>query len=242
MKIIRYATARLAYYKKQTIVYTLFSSFFALLLLIAFNLYNLQATLHKQIQNRLAIFSSTSQEEKVPQLDSVSHFYSSVILVLVLCFAICFFFFFIHILKQNRQELMNWRLTVFSQRKLFFFVYTQMFVPIAVACLGLLLWSISFQHLYETMLQKINLTVLNIFKFPDFSIPASVSGLTIPINQEAIFQIDFTSEFLLVDTFKGILQTLFTLTFASLFISILSFIYFSRRLQKGRFIHHGTTK
>lgn len=242
MKIIRYAIARLAYYKKQTIVYTLFSSFFAFLLLISFNLYNLQTTLHKQIQNRLTIFSSTNQEEKIPQLDSVSHFYSSVILVLVLCFALCFFFFFIHILKQNRQELMNWRLTGFSQKKLFFFVYTQMFVPIAAACLGLLLWSISFQHLYETLLQSINLTVLDIFKFPDFSVPSSVSGLTIPINQETFFQIDFTSEFLLVDTFKGIVQTLLTLTFVSLFISVLSFIYFSRRLQKGRFIQHETTK
>ena len=39
MKMIRYATARLIYYKKQTILYCLFSSFSAFLLIACLTLY-----------------------------------------------------------------------------------------------------------------------------------------------------------------------------------------------------------
>ena len=94
MNMIRYSTARLLYYKKQTFLYTLFSSFSAFLLLISFNLYNLQTTLHKQIQDRVLIFDASDVKENLPSSETLQQAYLVVISCILALFALCFFFFF----------------------------------------------------------------------------------------------------------------------------------------------------
>lgn len=94
MNMIRYSTARLLYYKKQTFLYTLFSSFSALLLLISFNLYNLQTTLHKQIQDRVLMFDASDVKENLPSSETLQQAYLIVISCILALFALCFFFSF----------------------------------------------------------------------------------------------------------------------------------------------------
>lgn len=67
MKIIRYATARLIYYKKQTILYCLFSSFSAFLLIACLTLYHSQSALANQVQDRLSFIGASASTELLPR-------------------------------------------------------------------------------------------------------------------------------------------------------------------------------
>ncbi len=90
MKMIRYATARLIYYKKQTILYCLFSSFSAFLLIACLTLYHLQSALANQVQDRLSFIGASASTELLPALELASRFYLKGIFSLFFLFA--FFF------------------------------------------------------------------------------------------------------------------------------------------------------
>ncbi|WP_165004625.1 MULTISPECIES: hypothetical protein [unclassified Enterococcus] len=238
MKVIRYATMRLFYYKKQTTIYCLFSGFSAFLLMLGFNLYNLQSAIYKQIQERLAFFGSSVTKESFPSLETVSRLYLTLIGSLLLLFGLFFLLFSWHALRQNRQELLNWRLNGFSRSKLYLFVFWQLLLPLLLCCSALLLWSIVFQRFYENLLQTINLSLLNFFELPDVhSMVTSVKGLSIPMDQETLFKIDFLNDFLLKDTLKSFIQTFASLGSLALVISLVQFILCHRRLRNRRFIH-----
>lgn len=115
MKMIRYATARLIYYKKQTILYCLFSSFSAFLLIACLTLYHLQSALANQVQDRLSFIGASASTALLPALELASRFYLKGIFSLFFLFAFFFIFFFYYSLGQNQQELMNWRLTGLSK-------------------------------------------------------------------------------------------------------------------------------
>lgn len=123
MKMIRYATARLIYYKKQTILYCLFSSFSAFLLIACLTLYHLQSALANQVQDRLSFIGASASTALLPALELASRFYLKGIFSLFFLFAFFFIFFFYYSLRQNQQELMNWRLTGLSKAKLFLFIF-----------------------------------------------------------------------------------------------------------------------
>lgn len=156
MKMIRYATARLIYYKKQTILYCLFSSFSAFLLIACLTLYHLQSALANQVQDRLSFIGASASTALLPALELASRFYLKGIFSLFFLFAFFFIFFFYYSLRQNQQELMNWRLTGLSKAKLFLFIFWQLFFPLFLCCILVLLWIVSFQSVYETLLQRIN--------------------------------------------------------------------------------------
>lgn len=155
MKIIRYATARLIYYKKQTILYCLFSSFSAFLLIACLTLYHLQSALANQVQDRLSFIGASASTELLPALELASRFYIKGIFSLFFLFAFLFIFFFYYSVRQNKQELINWHLTGLSKTKLFLFIFWQLFFPLFLCCILVLLWIVSFQSVYEALLQMI---------------------------------------------------------------------------------------
>ena len=91
MKMIRYATARLIYYKKQTILYCLFSSFSAFLLIACLTLYHLQSALANQVQDRLSFIGASASTALLPALELASRFYLKGIFSLF--FSVCLLFY-----------------------------------------------------------------------------------------------------------------------------------------------------
>lgn len=237
MNMIRYSTARLLYYKKQTFLYTLFSSFSAFLLLISFNLYNLQTTLHKQIQDRVLIFDAYDVKENLPSSETLQQAYLVVISCILALFALCFFFFFLLSLYRHRMEIINWRLAGLSKPKMFFFVFWQSLIPLVLSCLGVLLIVFAFQNGYQALLQKINLALLDFFELPNLpSVFSSGNGLSISIDQNSFFMIDFFSDNFLVDTLKGIGQTIICLVSISTLLSTCLFMISNRLLKRKKLI------
>ena len=228
MKIIRYATARLIYYKKQTILYCLFSSFSAFLLIACLTLYHLQSALANQVQDRLSFIGASASTELLPALELASRFYIKGIFSLFFLFAFLFIFFFYYSVRQNKQELINWRLTGLSKTKLFLFIFWQLFFPLFLCCILVLLWIVSFQSVYEALLQRINFLVLKTTELPDIrDILTSVSGLTIPMDQQTFFTIDFQNDLFFTDILKGFAQTLIGLSGCCLILSLFPFTFLS---------------
>lgn len=230
MKIIRYATARLIYYKKQTILYCLFSSFSAFLLIACLTLYHLQSALANQVQDRLSFIGASASTELLPALELASRFYIKGIFSLFFLFAFLFIFFFYYSVRQNKQELINWHLTGLSKTKLFLFIFWQLFFPLFLCCILVLLWIVSFQSVYEALLQRINFLVLKTTELPDIrDILTSVSGLTIPMDQQTFFTIDFQNDLFFTDILKDLPKLLlgsvdavsFLVYSLSLFLSII---------------------
>ena len=146
-----------------------------------------------------------------------------------------FIFFFYYSLRQNQQELMNWRLTGLSKAKLFLFIFWQLFFPLFLCCILVLLWIVSFQSVYETLLQRINFLVLKTAELPDIrDILTSVSGLTIPMDQQTFFTIDFQNDLFFTDILRGFAQTLVGLSGCCLILSLLPFTFFIHHLQSRR--------
>ena len=153
MKMIRYATARLIYYKKQTILYCLFSSFFCFLLIACLTLYHLQSALANQVQDRLSFIGASASTALLPALELASRFYLKGIFSLFFLFAF-FYLFFYYSLRQNQQELMNWRLTGLSKSQTVPFIFGSCSCPLSFfCCILVLLCIVSFQSVYETLLQ-----------------------------------------------------------------------------------------
>ena len=189
MKMIRYATARLIYYKKQTILYCLFSSFSAFLLIACLTLYHLQSALANQVQDRLSFIGASASTELLPA----------------------------------------------SKAKLFLFIFWQLFFPLFLCCILVLLWIVSFQSIYETLLQRINFLVLKTAELPDIrDILTSVSGLTIPMDQQTFFTIDFQNDLFFTDILRGFAQTLVGLSGCCLILSLFPFTFFIHHLQSRR--------
>lgn len=171
--------------QKQTILYCLFSSFSAFLLIACLTLYHLQSALANQVQDRLSFIGASASTELLPALELASRFYIKGIFSLFFLFAFLFIFFFYYSVRQNKQELINWRLTGLSKTKLFLFIFWQLFFPLFLCCILVLLWIVSFQSVYEVLLQRINFLVLKTTELPDIrDILTSVSGLTIPMDQQ----------------------------------------------------------
>ncbi len=235
MKIIRYATARLIYYKRQTILYCLFSSFSAFLLIACLTLYHSQSALANQVQDRLSFIGASASTELLPALELASRFYIKGIFSLFFLFAFLFIFFFYYSVRQNKQELINWRLTGLSKTKLFLFIFWQLFFPLFLCCILVLLWIVSFQSVYEALLQRINFLVLKTTELPDIrDILTSVSGLTIPMDQQTFFTIDFQNDLFFTDILKGFAQTLIGLSGCCLILSLFPFTFFIHHLQSRR--------
>lgn len=94
MRMIRYSTARLVYYKKQTIFYCLFSSIAAFLLMLACNLYHVQTTIYSQVQERLNFLDITAVKANLPSIVTIRQFYLKVIVILLTIFSVMFIFSF----------------------------------------------------------------------------------------------------------------------------------------------------
>ncbi|HGF7647901.1 TPA: hypothetical protein QFP54_002072, partial [Enterococcus faecium] len=150
-------------------------------------------------------------------------------------FAFLFIFFFYYSVRQNKQELINWRLTGLSKTKLFLFIFWQLFFPLFLCCILVLLWIVSFQSVYEALLQRINFLVLKTTELPDIrDILTSVSGLTIPMDQQTFFTIDFQNDLFFTDILKGFAQTLIGLSGCCLILSLFPFTFFIHHLQSRR--------
>ncbi|HIE6598091.1 hypothetical protein ACVRHB_10440, partial [Enterococcus faecium] len=98
-----------------------------------------------------------------------------------------------------------------------------------------LLWIVSFQSVYEALLQRINFLVLKTTELPDIrDILTSVSGLTIPMDQQTFFTIDFQNDLFFTDILKGFAQTLIGLSGCCLILSLFPFTFFIHHLQSRR--------
>ncbi len=240
MRMFRYSTARLVYYKKQTIVYCLFSIIAAFLLMLACNLYHLQAAIYSQVQERLSFLGITAIDTNFPSLIAVRQFYLKAIILFLSIFAVLFIFSFQRALRQDRQELVNWRLVGLPKRKIFLLIAWQLFVPLLICCTLLLIWTILFQRSYQEILQQVNFLCLRFFDMPDIHSLATTSKLAIPMDQQTFFKIEFVNDLFLTDTLKGFFQTFLMLTGSSITLSILQFSIFYHQLKKGRTNFHET--
>ena len=175
MRMIRYSTARLVYYKKQTIFYCLFSSIAAFLLMLACNLYHVQTTIYSQVQERLNFLDITAVKANLPSIVTIRQFYLKVIVILLTIFSVMFIFFFQRSLRQDSQELINWRLAGLSKGKIFLFIAWQLMLPLLICCTVLLLWIVLFQRSYQEMIQQINFLCLKFFDMPDIHSLATTS-------------------------------------------------------------------
>ncbi len=149
MRMIRYSTARLVYYKKQTIFYCLFSSIAAFLLMLACNLYHVQTTIYSQVQERLNFLDITAVKANLPSIVTIRQFYLKVIVILLTIFSVMFIFFFQRSLRQDSQELINWRLAGLSKGKIFFYC-----LAIDVASIDLLYGLITMDRALPTFLPR----------------------------------------------------------------------------------------
>ncbi|MGM9902645.1 MAG: hypothetical protein ACI32O_01780 [Enterococcus sp.] len=238
MKMLQYSTARLFYYKKQTLLYCLFSGFSALLLLISFNLYHLQTTLYQQLNERIQLFDASEIKENLPSANVVQDFYVFMIVGLLGVFGLFYFIFFLHSLRKNRFELINWRLAGLTKTKIFLFLFWQQILPIVLSCATLFLVVFSFQTIYQELLQKINLMILELFELTNLSSAlSSHSGFSIFVDQQTFFKIDFISDTFITDTVKSIGQTLMSLILISTVLSIGLFLIFNQisKRKKGLF-------
>lgn len=240
MRMIRYSTARLLYYKKQTIFYCLFSSIAAFLLMLACNLYHVQTTIYSQVQERLDFLDITAVKANLPSMITIRQMYLKAIIILLAIFSLIFIFFFQRSLRQNSQELVNWRLSGLSKEKIFLFIAWHLIFPLLICCTLLFLWIVLFQRSYQEMLQQINFLCLKFFDMPDIHTLATTSKLAIPMNQQTFFRIVFVNDLFLIDTLKGFYQTILMLTGTSMTLSILQFSLFYHRLKKGRMIFYDT--
>ena len=240
MRMIRYSTARLVYYKKQTIFYCLFSSIAAFLLMLACNLYHVQTTIYSQVQERLNFLDITAVKANLPSIVTIRQFYLKVIVILLTIFSVMFIFFFQRSLRQDSQELINWRLAGLSKGKIFLFIAWQLMLPLLICCTVLLLWIVLFQRSYQEMIQQINFLCLKFFDMPDIHSLATTSKLAIPMDQQTFFKIEFVNDLFLIDTLKGFYQTVLMLAGTSMTLSILQFSIFYHRVKKGRMIFFDT--
>ena len=161
---------------------------FCFLLIACLTLYHSQSALANQVQDRLSFIGASASTELLPALELASRFYIKGIFSLFFLFAFLFIFFFYYSVRQNKQELINWRLTGLSKTKLFLFIFWQLFFPLFLCCILVLLWIVSFQSVYEALLQRINFLVLKTTELPDIrDILTSVSGLTIPMDQQTFY-------------------------------------------------------
>ncbi|MBX9040568.1 hypothetical protein [Enterococcus durans] len=240
MRMIRYSTARLVYYKKQTIFYCLFSSIAAFLLMLACNLYHVQTTIYSQVQERLNFLDITAVKANLPSIVTIRQFYLKVIVILLTIFSVMFIFFFQRSLRQDSQELINWRLAGLSKGKIFLFIAWQLMLPLLICCTVLFLWIVLFQRSYQEMIQQINFLCLKFFDMQDIHSLATTSKLAIPMDQQTFFKIEFVNDLFLIDTLKGFYQTVLMLAGTSMTLSILQFSIFYHRLKKGRMIFFDT--
>ncbi|MBF8808226.1 MAG: hypothetical protein IC227_07815 [Enterococcus lacertideformus] len=237
MRMLRYSIARLLYYKKQTIFYSLFSSIMAFLLMLGYNLYRLQSTLHVQVEARLNFLETSTIKEHFPPFLSIKQFYVNVILLLLGLFSITFIFFFQRSLHQDRRELINWRLAGLSKEKIFLLIAWQVILPLLICCTILFIWIILFQNFYQDLLQHVNFWCLKLFELPDTHLlTTTTSQLSIPMDQQTFFKIDFINEAFFPDIIKTFLQTIGILVLISIILSILQFSFFYQRLKKGTVI------
>lgn len=134
-------------------------------------------------------------------------------------------------------EIINWRLAGLSKPKMFFFIFWQSLIPLLMSCLAVLLLVFAFQNGYQTLLQKINLTLLNFFELPNLpTVFSSGNGLSISIDQNTFFMIDFFSDNFLTDTLKGIGQTIICLVSISTLLSTCLFMISNRLLKRKKLI------
>ena len=193
MKIIRYYCSINLLQKADNTLLFIFK-LFCFLLIACLTLYHLQSALANQVQDRLSFIGASASTELLPALELASRFYIKGIFSLFFLFAFLFIFFFYYSVRQNKQELINWHLTGLSKTKLFLFIFWQLFFPLFLCCILVLLWIVSFQSVYEALLQRINFLVLKTTELPDIrDILTSVSGLTIPMDQQT-FSIDFQND------------------------------------------------
>ncbi|MEY8446453.1 hypothetical protein [Enterococcus ratti] len=239
MRMLRYSIARLFYYKKQTIFYCLFSSIIAFLLMFACNLYHLQAILYTQVEARLRFLDTAAFAGWFPSFLSVKQFYIHLILFLLFLFAGVFIFFFQQTLKQDRFELINWRLAGLSKERIFLFIACQVILPLLICCVFLFIWTVLFQNFYQNVLQTANFWSLKLFELPDTHVILSTTNrLSIPMDQQTFFKINFVNELFFTDTIKSFFQTVGILTIISLILSAFQFLIFYQRLKKGKVVSY----
>ena len=109
---------------------------FCFLLIACLTLYHLQSALANQVQDRLSFIGASASTALLPALELASRFYLKGIFSLFFLFAFFFIFFFYYSLRQNQQELMNWRLTGLSKAKLFLLFLAAVLSSLSLLYLG----------------------------------------------------------------------------------------------------------
>lgn len=84
-----------------------------------------------------------------------------------------------------------------------------------------------------------NFWSLKLFELPDTHVILSTTNrLSIPMDQQTFFKINFVNELFFTDTIKSFFQTVGILTIISLILSAFQFLIFYQRLKKGKVVSY----